>query len=196
MGEPKSAAGPRLLQRASVEAERLAVPIGAEDHVTGYLDATVTLLEYGDYECFYCGAAETILSVVRERLVSPIRFVFRHFPLTEVHAHAELAAQAAEAAGAQGAFWQMHNWLFQHQRMLEMDQFVQQAANLGADVPRFREDIERRVYAARIQADLDGGLQSGVTGVPTFFINGVRHVGSYKPDHLVPALVAAGAEPK
>jgi protein-disulfide isomerase len=131
MGEPKSAAGPRLLQRAAVEAERLAVPIGAEDHVTGYLDATVTLLEYGDYECFYCGAAENILRVAQEQLASPIRIVFRHFPLADIHEHAEIAALAAEAAGAQGKFWQMHAWLFQHQRSLDIPQFCRRRPTLG-----------------------------------------------------------------
>jgi len=184
------------LGRSKPEAELLAVPVGASDHVTGPADATVTLLEYGDYECFYCGAAENILRVVQERLATPVRFAFRQFPLAEVHPLAEFAAQAAEAANAQAAFWQMHRWLFEHQRMLEMDTVIQEAANLGLDVRRFRDDIERRAYAARIQADLEGGLQSGVTGVPTFFINGVRHVQSYKPDHLLPALVAAGARAK
>jgi protein-disulfide isomerase len=164
--------------------------------VTGSPDAAVTLLEYGDYECFYCGAAENIVRVVQERLVSPIRIVFRHFPLTDVHEHAEAAARAAEAAGAQGKFWQMHAWLFQHQRSLDTAQFVQEAANLGLDVQRFRVDLDERAYMAHIEADLEGGLRSGVTGVPTFFINGLRHVGSYRPDQLLPALVAAGAQTK
>lgn len=181
MGEPKSAAGPRLLQRAAAEAEKLAVPVNDADHLSGPPDAMVTLLEYGDYDCFYCGAAENMLRVVQERLTTPIRFVFRHFPLTEVHEHAELAALAAEAAGAQGKFWQMHAWLFQHQRTLELNQMVQEAADLGLEVERFRADLEQQAFKTRIDADLEGGLQSGVTGVPTFFINGVRHVGSYRP---------------
>jgi len=196
MGEPKSAAGPRLQQRVALDAEVLAVPLSDADHVRGPSDAAVTLLEYGDYECFYCGAAENILRVVQERLASPIRLAFRHFPLAEIHQHAEFAALAAEAAGAQGKFWQMHAWLFQNQRSLDVAQMVQEAANLGLDVERFRADLEGQVGRARIEADLEGGLQSGVTGVPSFFINGVRHLGNYRPDGLVPALVAAGAHEK
>ena len=169
----------------------MSVPAEARDHTWGPADAAVTLVEYGDFECWYCGAAYEILKQVRLRLPGKFRFVFRNFPLTDVHPRAELAAEAAEAVGAQGEYWGMHGWLFEHQRSLEMPQLVQAAADFGADVTRFRRDMGDHAFAGRVLEDFKTGQASGVTATPTFFINGIRHEGSYKPEHLIAAIEAS-----
>jgi Na+/H+ antiporter NhaA len=151
----------------------------ARDHIRGSDDALVTLVEYGDYECPYCGQAEV---VIRELLVSfsdDLRYVWRHLPLNDVHPHAELAAEAAEAAAAQGKFWEMHDELLAHQDHLEPDEFVGYARRLGLDVERFWRDVREGRHAGRIGDDVTTADASGVTGTPTFFINGRRHEGPY-----------------
>jgi Na+/H+ antiporter NhaA len=151
----------------------------ARDHIRGSDDALVTLVEYGDYECPYCGQAEV---VIRELLVSfsdDLRYVWRHLPLNDVHPHAELAAEAAEAAGAQGKFWEMHDELLAHQDHLEPDELVGYARTLGLDVERFWRDVRESRHAGRIGDDVTTADASGVTGTPTFFINGRRHEGPY-----------------
>ena len=151
----------------------------ARDHIRGSGDALVTLVEYGDYECPYCGQAEV---VIRELLVSfsdDLRYVWRHLPLNDVHPHAELAAEAAEAAGAQGKFWEMHDELLAHQDHLEPDELVGYARTLGLDVERFWRDVRESRHAGRIGDDVTTADASGVTGTPTFFINGRRHEGPY-----------------
>jgi protein-disulfide isomerase len=165
------------------------------DHIRGPLDAPVTVVEYGDFECPYCGRAEP---AVRELLrdFADVRYVWRHLPLADVHPHAELAALASEAAADQGAFWEMHDQLLEHQDKLRMADLVSYADRLGLDVARFTEDLHGRVGANRIAQDVEGADLSRVSGTPTFFINGRRHHGAYDIDHLSRAVRAAGARAK
>jgi protein-disulfide isomerase len=165
---------------------------GGSDHIRGPLDAPVTVVEYGDFECPYCGRAEP---EVRELLrdFADVRYVWRHLPLTDVHPHAELAALASEAAADQGAFWEMHDQLLEHQDKLRMADLVSYADRLGLDVARFTEDLQGHVGANRIAQDVEGADLSRVSGTPTFFINGRRHHGAYDIDTLSRAVRAAGA---
>jgi protein-disulfide isomerase len=170
----------------------LTPPVSERDHVIGPPLAPVTLVEYGDYECPYCGAAQPIVKEVRRRLGNGLRFAFRHFPLTRVHPHAERAAEAAEAAGAQGPgkFWQMHDLLFEHQDALEDEELVVYAEAIGLDLARFNRELLTGVHAARVREDFLTGVRSGVNGTPTFFINGRRHEGSYDLQTLLTAIAA------
>jgi Na+/H+ antiporter NhaA/protein-disulfide isomerase len=171
----------------------LSVPIDPErDHVRGPDDAPVTLLEYGDFECPYCGQAE---AAIRELLrdVGDVRYVWRHLPLNDVHPHAGLAAVASEAAAAQGAFWPMHDLLLDRQGALTRRDLIAYAGELGLDVDRFAEALERHAGAARIAEDVDGADLSNVSGTPTFFVNGRRHYGAYDIATLTQAVKAARA---
>jgi Na+/H+ antiporter NhaA len=171
----------------------LADPVDVErDHIRGPHESLVTLLEYGDLECPYCGQAEPI---VRELLseFGDIRYVWRHLPLTEVHPNAQLAAEATEAAHAQGAFWEMHDLLFQHQDALSFRDLIRYAGELGLDVERFTDDVKHHVGSARVASDVDSADLSNVSGTPTFFINGIRHHGAYDIASLKGAVKAAGA---
>jgi protein-disulfide isomerase len=154
------------------------------DHARGPEDAPVTLVEYGDFECSHCGQAEPVIRELLATFGSELRFVFRHLPLVDVHEHAQLAAEAAEAAHTQGRFWEMHDLLFAHQDALRPSDLRQLAAELGLDVERFSEELRTRRHAPRIARDVDGADQSGVAGTPTFFINGRRHHGAYDLDTL------------
>jgi Na+/H+ antiporter NhaA len=157
----------------------LAVPVDPErDHVRGSAHAPVTLVEYGDFECPYCGQAEP---VVRALLADfgDLRYVWRHLPLSDVHPHAQLAAEAAEAAGAQGKFWEMSDLLLAHQDELEVRDLLRYAEELGLDVERFRGALRRQKFAGRVAEDVDSAELSAVSGTPTFFINGRRHYGAY-----------------
>jgi Na+/H+ antiporter NhaA len=162
------------------------------DHYRGPVDAPVTVVEYGDFECPYCGRAEP---VVRELLqeFGDVRYVWRHLPLSDVHPNAQLAAEAAEAAGAQGAFWELHDLLFQHQDALRPSDLVEYARQLGLDVDRFADELRRHTHATRVADDVDSADLSGVTGTPTFFVNGRRHHGAYDIRALSAAVHAAGA---
>ena len=162
------------------------------DHVRGPLDAPVTVVEYGDFECPYCGQAEP---VVRELLrdFGDVRYVWRHLPLNDVHANTQLAAEAAEAAAGQGAFWELHDLLLAHQDALRPNDLIGYSEQLGLDVERFTNDLREQVGAARVAEDVDGADMSGVSGTPTFFINGRRHYGAYDIDTLSAAVRAAGA---
>jgi protein-disulfide isomerase len=174
------------------EVTRLQVPVDeARDHILGPSTAPATLVEYGDFECPYCGQAYPIVKQLQARFGPQLRFVFRHFPLIQVHPHAELAAEAAEAAGAQGKFWEMHDILFENQDALDVDDLVGYAVELDLDQARFLREFTGHVYAPRVLEDLIGGARSGVRGTPTFFINGVRHEGSYDFDTLFNAIEAA-----
>ena len=170
----------------------LAAPVTERDHAIGPADAPVTLVEYGDLECPYCGQAEP---VIRELLgeFGDLRYVWRHLPLTDVHPHAELAAEAAEAAGAQGNFWEMHDLLLHNQDALEQRDLLRYAGELGLDLERFGDDLRRHAYAGRVAEDVDSADLSGVSGTPTFFINGRRHYGAYDIAALSAAVRAAGA---
>jgi protein-disulfide isomerase len=158
---------------------RLTPPVGADDHVAGSSDAPVTLVEYGDYECPYCGMAYPIVKAAQRALRSELRFVFRNFPLAESHPHARQAAQAAEAAAAQGKLWQMHDMLYEHQDALEDKDLVRYARALALDVDRFARELTAGTYAKRVRDDFRSGVRSGVNGTPTFFVNGVRWDGAW-----------------
>ena len=167
--------------------------VSADDHRAGPDDAPVTLVEYGDYECPYCGAAHPVVQEVRRILGANLRFVFRNFPLTQAHPHAERAAEAAEAAGAQGKFWGMHDLLFEHQEALEEPDLLRYAAALSLDEERFARDLSAGAYSDRVRRDFRSGVRSGVNGTPTFFINGVRHDGAGDLPTLLAAVEAAAA---
>ena len=162
------------------------------DHIRGPENASVTLVEYGDFECPYCGRAE---AVVRELLADfgDVHYVWRHLPLSDVHPNAQLAAEASEAATAQGKFWEMHDQLLDHQGELRPRDLRDYAEGLGLDLERFEEDLRRHVHAPRIEEDVDSADASGVTGTPTFFVNGRRHDGAYDIDSLTAAVRAARA---
>jgi len=174
----------------------LAVPVEDDrDHIRGPADAKVTLVEYGDFECPYCGQAEPVVRTLLQNM-GDLRYVWRHLPLTDVHPNAALSAEAAEAADKQGAFWPMHDLLLQHQKELRPVHLVRYAADLGLDVDRFREDLRRHVGAARVAEDVDSAGSSGVAGTPTFFINGRRQYGTYDIDTLTAAVKTAKAQVK
>jgi protein-disulfide isomerase len=158
---------------------QLTPPANAQDHIAGPDDAPVTLVEYGDYECPYCGMAHPIVKRAQRELGDQLRLVFRNFPLAEMHPHARLAAQAGEAAGAQVRFWDMHDMLFEHQDALEPQDLIAYAESLGLDVPRFERDLEAGTYAKKVRDDFRSGVRSGVNGTPTFFVNGERYDGSW-----------------
>ncbi len=167
---------------------RLTVPVGPDDHVQGPNDATVTLVEYGDYECPYCGEAYPIVKRSQKKMGQTLRFVFRNFPLTESHPHALAAAQAAEAAAVQGRFWEMHDLLYENQDTLEDQDLVELARRLKLDIEKFTRDFSSNEVTTKIQEDVSDGVRSGVNGTPTFFINEVRHDGSYEYEDLLAAL--------
>jgi Na+/H+ antiporter NhaA len=160
------------------------------DHIRGPMEAPITMVEYGDFECPYCGQAEP---VIRELLAGrgDVRYVWRHLPLSDVHPQAQMAAQAAEAAAEQGAFWEMHDLLLDHQDALRFGDLVRYAGELGLDVERFRDGLRRNTGAARVAEDVDSADLSGVSGTPTFFINGRRHYGAYDIASLTAAAEAA-----
>lgn len=163
---------------------RLTVPVGEGDHVRGPASAPVTLVEYGDFECPYTRRARPVVERLGREFGDELRFAFRNFPLTGIHPHAQAAAEAAEAAGSQGRFWQMHDLLFANQRHLEGEDLKRYASELGLDPERFGRDLAEGVHAHRVREDFEGGLESGVQGTPTFYINGVRHEGSYDLETL------------
>jgi Na+/H+ antiporter NhaA len=170
----------------------LADPIDPErDHIRGPTEAPLTLVEYGDFECPFCGRATGVVSELRERFGHELRYVFRHLPLTDVHEHAELAAHAAEAAAAQGRFWEMHDLLFEHQDELEFEDLLGYAAEVGLDVEEFARKLDDERLATRIRQDVASAEASGARGTPTFFVGDRRHVGAYDSASLARELEAA-----
>jgi Na+/H+ antiporter NhaA len=163
------------------------------DHIRGPVDAPVTVVEYGDFQCPYCGMAEPIVRELLRGFATDVRYVWRHLPLTDVHVNAQLAAEAAEAAADQGAFWEMHDLLLTHQDALEPDDLVVYAEQLGLDVERFENALREHETTVRVAEDVDSADLSGVSGTPTFFINGRRHYGAYDIETLSAAVRAAGA---
>jgi protein-disulfide isomerase len=176
---------------ALLDSPRLTVPIGPEDHTSGPPTARVTLVEYGDYECPFCGMAHPVVKQLLRLLEDDMLFAFRHFPLSQIHPHALDAAIAAEAAGAQGRFWEMHELLFTHQDRLAPRDLLVLARGLDLDLEQFAEDLTQRRYEARVRRDFMSGVRSGVNGTPTFFINGVRHNGSWDLESLLDGIRAA-----
>ena len=189
-------AGKTLLEPLSKESlevyepPRLLIPISPErDHTAGPINASLTLVQYGDYQCPYCGAAYPEVKKVQEELGSKLLFVFRNFPLTNVHEFAMNAAETAEAAAAQGKFWQMHDFLYEHQATLgDPSEALGYAKKLGLDTRRFEREIAEHVHQKRIKEDFNGGVRSGVNGTPTFYANGVRHDGDAVAKALLKSL--------
>jgi protein-disulfide isomerase len=169
----------------------LRVRVGEQDHIEGSADAKCTLVEYGDYECPHCGRAYPIVKRVQKHFGKKLRFVFRNFPLREIHPHAESAAESGEFAGAHGKFWEMHDALFENQEQLGGALYLKLAQQLGLSPEELRAAVENREYLERVKADFSGGVRSGVNGTPTFFINGKRHDASFEYEDLVAAIDVA-----
>jgi Na+/H+ antiporter NhaA len=163
----------------------------ARDHILGTADAPLTLVEYGDFECPFCGKATGVVRELRQRFGEDLRYVFRHLPLTDVHEHAELSARAAEAAGAQGRFWEMHDLLFRHQDGLAFEDLIGYAGELGLDVEDFVRDVEEDRHADRVREDVMSAEASGARGTPTFFVGEDRHIGPYDTETLAAELEAS-----
>ena len=170
---------------------RLTLPVSQRDHWRGPEIAPMTVVEYGDYECPDCGQAYPIIKEIQRRLGNRLRFVFRNFPLSQIHPHAEHAAEAAEAAAEQGKFWEMHDFLFEHQRALDDTHLVHYAVGLNLDEETFKREMTEHVHTNRVHEDFLSGVRSGVNGTPTFFINGVRHDESYELETFLAAIEAA-----
>jgi formate-nitrite transporter family protein len=172
---------------------QLTPPVSELDHAAGPDDAPVTLVEYGDYECPYCGMAYPIVKAVQRELGTQLRFVFRNFPLAEAHPHARHAAEAAEAGAVQGKFWEMHDILFEHQNALEDPDLIGYARSLGLDADRVARELEAGTHAKRVRGDFRNGVRSGVNGTPTFFVNGERYDGSWMNEKAFVAALRAAA---
>jgi protein-disulfide isomerase len=167
---------------------RLRVPVTQHDHIRGPANAPITLVEYGDYECPHCGLAHPIIEAVQEHFARRLRFVFRHFPLIQIHPNAETAAESAEFAGARGRFWEMHDAIYENQDRLGLPLLLALARNLGLPELELQSALVSGEYEPKVRADFLGGVRSGVNGTPSFFINGERHDGSYAFDDFVAAI--------
>jgi protein-disulfide isomerase len=168
------------------------VPVAGRDHLQGSIEAPILLLEYGDYQCPYCGEAHETVKTLQDRLGEKLCFAYRNFPLTNMHPYAEHAAEAAEAAAAQKHFWQMHDVLFENQDALEDDDLAGYAEALGLDGRRLLKQVQSGAHKARIREDYTLGVRGGVNGTPTFFINGVRYEGDGGVEALLAAIEEAG----
>jgi protein-disulfide isomerase len=169
----------------------LQIPVTAADHAEGETSAPVTLVEYGDYECPACGAAYPIVEAVQKHFGKKVKFVFRNFPLTKLHPHAESAAEVAEFAGAHARFWEMHDALYEKQDELGPPLYLALAESLDLPSADLTEALKQHSFRQKVRADFSGGLKSGVNGTPTFYINGTRHDGSFELEDLVAAIDAA-----
>jgi protein-disulfide isomerase len=176
----------------TMPASKPLLPQASRDHIQGPIGAPGALVEYGDYECPYCGEAYPIIKAIQERLGDRLCFVFRNFPLVNAHPHAQHAAEAAEAAGVQGKFWEMHDLLFENQNALDDEDLAQYATALGLDGRRLIGEVVAGKHTGRVREDFRSGARGGVNGTPTFFINGARYDGELG----VNALLAALAQPK
>jgi protein-disulfide isomerase len=166
----------------------LKTPITPEDHIQGPENAAATLVEYGDYECPYCGRAYPIVKRVQKHFGKGLRFVFRNFPLSNMHPQAESAAETAEFAGAHGKFWEMHDGLFENQERLGGPLYLELAQAMSLSAEQLQQALEEGKYQKRVRADFSTGVRSGVNGTPTFFINGKRHDGPFDFESLVLAI--------
>jgi protein-disulfide isomerase len=195
MRNSTSPTGGGFYERASATFERVNAtsaipPLDPDDHVEGPDGAPLQLVMYGDFQCPYCAAAQSIVRRVRERLDGRLRFAFRHMPLPEVHPLSQGAAEASEAAAAQGAFWPMHDHLYAARGHLEPDDLVRHAATLGLDAERVRSELAEGMHAARVARDEASARAAGVRGTPAFFVNGVLHEDAFDAGSLVAALEA------
>jgi protein-disulfide isomerase len=165
------------------DSKTLTVPVNIGlDHIRGSINAPITIVEYGDYECPYTGMAYPVVQDIMKQFGDQIYFVFRNFPLNDIHPHAQHAAEAAEAAAAQGKFWQMHDHLFEHQKALDDNHLLEYAKKVGLDIDKFKNEMSEHVYAPLINKSLKAGIDSGVEGTPTFFVNGIRYEDSWDFD--------------
>ncbi len=180
----------------SDETFHLAIPVSNKDHIRGPENAPVTLVEYGDFQCDNCGEAYPIVKELQRRMGSRLRLVFRNFPLVEIHRYAEGAAEASEAAAAQGQFWKMHDIMFENQEALGLEDLRDYATRIGLDVERFMRELTGRMYRERVQQEEASGDKSGVDGTPTFFINGIMHQDSYDVETLLEACEHAAQQHK
>jgi len=170
------------------KAQKSTLPIEGHDHIQGSIDSPFKLVEYGDYQCPYCADAHEVVKEIQERLGNRLCFVFRNFPLVEIHPFAEHAAEAAESAAGQGRFWEMHDTLFENQNALTDEDLAEYAMELGLDARRLVADVRKGAHAERIKKDLASGEQNGVNGTPTFFVNGQLFAGEPTPEELTAAL--------
>jgi protein-disulfide isomerase len=171
----------------------LTLPVGDRDHVEGSPEAVVTLLEYAGYECPHSGTAYPVVRDLQDAMGTQMRFVFRNLPIAGIHRHGENAAESAEAAGAQGRFWEMHGLLFKNQQELGKQALLRYAEEVGLNIDRFTREMAGRIFAPRVREDYLSGVQSGVEGTPTFFINSVRHDDSNNTKTLLAAIRIAAA---
>jgi protein-disulfide isomerase len=155
-------------------------PVSSKDHIQGKSTARIELVEYGDYQCPYCGRAYPILKNIQRSLGDDLKFVFRNFPLSEMHPHAFNAALAAEAAALQGKFWEMHDIIFEHQQHLDDKSLLGYAKTVGLDLERFKKDIQTEALQNKVEQDFETGVRSGVNGTPSFFINGKKYNGDWE----------------
>ena len=163
---------------------KLFVPVSINDHVQGNSNSSLELVEYGDYECPYCGKAHPIVKSIQQKLGPDLKFVFRNFPLSKIHPHAFSAAVATEAAAKQDKFWEMHDIIYENQRTLSIENIIQFARTIGLDLDRFQNDMQQKELADKVSKDFESGMRSGVNGTPTFFINGKRYDGDWTGDQL------------
>jgi protein-disulfide isomerase len=173
----------------AIPPSKLTLPFADRDHMQGPIDAPISLVEYGDYQCLFCGEAHSLVKELQKRLTGRVCFVFRNFPAANAHPHAQHAAEAAEAAGVQGKFWEMHGLLLKHQDALEDNHLAHYAEILGLDAGRLMNEILAGVHTARVREDFRSGARGGVNGTPTFFINGERYDGDLDLDELLDALL-------
>lgn len=166
----------------------LKVPVTANDHIQGEMNDPITLVQYGDYECPYCGRAYPIIKRVQKHFGKQLKFVFRNFPLTEMHPHAEIAAETAEFAASHGRFWEMHDLIYENQKTLSLELLLELVENLGLSPIDLKNVLEKRTFEPKIRNDFMGGVRSGVNGTPTFFINDYRHNGSFEYQDLISAI--------
>ncbi len=169
----------------------LKVSVNPSDHIQGEATAECTLVEYGDYQCPYCGHAYPIVKRLQKHFGKRLRLVFRNFPLNEMHPHAESAAESAEFAGTHDKFWEMHDRLYENQDRLGGELYLELAGELQLDPAQLRAALEAKSFRAKVRSDFTGGVRSGVNGTPTFFINGQRHDGPFEYEDLVEAVEAA-----
>jgi protein-disulfide isomerase len=166
----------------------LKTPVGSQDHIQGNAKAPCTLVEYGDYECPHCGAAYPLVKQIQKHFGKKLRFIFRNFPMTNLHANAQSAAEVAEFAGTKGRYWEMHDLLLENQKRLGDDLFTELAQQLKIDPAALQDSLANKTFTKHVRDDFSGGVRSGVNGTPTFFINDRRHDGPIDFDHIVRAV--------
>jgi len=169
---------------------KLKPPVNSKDHFQGDMNASIELVEYGDYQCPHCGHAYPIIKSIQNRLGDKLKFIFRNFPLAEVHPNAMNAAVAAETASSQGKFWEMHDIIFEHQEHLKDTDLIRYAARIGLNIQQFTSDFEKPQFLNKVDTDFESGVISGVNGTPSFFINGEKYNGSWEEEDLIQYLMS------